>query len=157
MAIAAVALVAVLGSMAAMVLSSYQAAAQLEQLEQAGPPPYIKVASAVLEDNNVTLLVNVTNYGQVPLFNLQDTYVIVMYNSSSGEQVQVFNLTAYPPVAEYVGGGRIAYQMGTALMPGATVELELNLSYQALRTSPITITVVPLKAPEAQYSFIPGP
>ena len=154
MAIAAVALVVVLGSLAGMILNAYQVASLPRSYQ---PLAYVRVPSALLAANNRTLLVNVTNYGQEPLYLVEDTYVIVLYYTPAGREVQVFNLTSSPPVLYFVGGYSAPYSAGSGLMPGETMELNLTLSQQALRAQPITVTVVPLKAPPAQYSFTPGP
>lgn len=154
MAIAAVALVVVLGSLAGMILTAYRAVPQPQALS---PSPYIRVTSAYLGSNNRTLLVNVTNYGQEPLYLVGETYVIVLYSTSLGERVQVFNLTSSPPVFKFVGDYAAPYSPGSGLMPGETIELNLTLTYQAIRSQPMSVTVIPLKAPPAQYSFTPGP
>ena len=154
MAIAAVALVVVLGSLAGMILNAYQVASLFHSYQ---PLAYVRVSSALLAANNRTLLVNITNYGQEPLYLVEDTYVIVLYYTSTGPEVQVFNLTSSPPVLYFVGSYSARYSAGSGLMPGETLELNLTLSQQALRTQPITVTVVPLKAPPAQYTFTPGP
>lgn len=156
MAIAAIALVVVLGSLTWLLLASYQRLGQLSSLSSPALAG-LRVTGALLEQNNVTLLVNVTNVGSEQLYDVQDIYVIVMYHAASGPRVQVFNLAAWPPVQYFVGSYSGTYVPGSGLMPGETLELELNLSEQAVRTEPITVTLVPLKAPEAQYTFTPGP
>ena len=152
MAIIAIALVIVLGSLASLILTGYK-------IETTGQniyiPPEIKISGALLESNNQTLLVNITNIGASDIYDIKDFDVIVNYNSTSGSQVVelfTYNSTWFP-IKIYVNSYSAQYISPSGILPGETLEIEINLPSPANRSYPIVIVVSPLKGEQAIYTY----
>ncbi|MCE4608376.1 MAG: hypothetical protein F7B61_05405 [Caldisphaeraceae archaeon] len=152
MAIVAIAMVIVLGSLAYLILAGYK-------IETSGLkiniPTEIKISGALLESNNQTLLVNITNVGTEDIYNIKEFDVIVNYNSTNGSQiVELFSYNStWFPVEIFVGSYSSQYVPPNGILPGETLEIEINLPSPANRSYPIVIVVSPLKGEQAIYTY----
>ncbi len=152
MAIVAIAMVIVLGSLAYLILAGYKIEASIPSISI---PPEIKISGALLESDNQTLLVNITNIGSNVIYDIKDFDVIVNYNSTNGNQVVelfMYNSTWFP-IKIYVGSYSSQYVPANGILPGETLEIEIKLPSPANRNYPIVIVVSPLKGEQAIYTY----
>jgi archaellum component FlaF (FlaF/FlaG flagellin family) len=152
MVIAAVALVVVLGSLASLILTGYKISTSNLNINVQDE---IKITGAILESNNQTLLVNITNIGSNLIYDINQFDIIVEYNSTNKTQVVTllqYNVSWFP-IEIFVNSYSSPYISYNGILPGETLEIKINLPNQANRNYPLVIVVSPLKGIEATYTY----